>query len=89
MPNAPSRSPTLALHRLQTCLFVEILDRYLYFFERDMGKVTPQNISALLGLIEDHVKQIGDPEVGLLLPLQIDQEAHQDETTKRGTRKVR
>ena len=45
------------------CLFVEILDRYLYFFERGMAKVTPQNISALVGLINDHIAQIDSPEI--------------------------
>jgi vacuolar protein sorting-associated protein 35 len=41
----------------QSQLFVAILNRYLYFFELGLGKITPQHLSGLIALINELMAQ--------------------------------
>lgn len=44
-------------------LFIEILNRYVYFFHNNMEKVTAQYVTGLIALINEHLGQIEDNEV--------------------------
>ena len=41
----------------QSALFVEILNRYLYYYEHRMPKITPQHLSGLIALINELMAQ--------------------------------
>eukprot|EP00937_MAST-01D_sp_MAST-1D-sp2_P003658 g3658.t1 len=43
-------------------LFVEILNQYLYYFERGNPSITPNYISGLIALINDHIENMEEDE---------------------------
>ena len=43
-------------------LFVEILNQYLYYFERGNPSITPNYIQGLIALINDHIDNMEEGE---------------------------
>lgn len=46
----------------QVHLFVEILNKYLYFFDRKCPSITAKYLRGLIALIDEHLPQLDDSE---------------------------
>jgi len=76
-PPAPGKDSKRALECLQRCLkiadscltqsvhvalFVDILNRYVYFFDAGMDKIKPQNVGDLITLIKENLSELEEKE---------------------------
>jgi len=50
----------------QVHLFVEILNKYLYFFDRGVPSVTVKYVNGLFALVDEHITNLDDSETSLV-----------------------